>query len=104
MMHRATKRMNGAGMSQTRVRKGVSLGAETVATLETMVAEGIADSVSAAIDLAVSEYRRRKADADLVAAASGLDVAEEAEMPGVLGNPDRDEDDPGGPTWASVVP
>lgn len=93
-------------MAQTRIRKGVSLGPTTVATLDAMVASGVAESVSAAIDLTVNEYRRRRADADLVAAAGGLDVGHETDLPGVLGStphlgPDDDRD---GPSWASVAP
>lgn len=82
-----------------RVRKGVSLGHATVATLEAMVAAGTARNLSDAIDVAVADVRRRQLDADLIAAASGPGVAAEADMPGVIGGRDAS-----GPTWESLAP
>lgn len=76
-----------------RIRKGVSLGQDTVRLLDDMVASGTAENVSAAIDLVVADYARRRADADLIQAASVLDVGSEEAVPGVVG---------GEATWESL--
>lgn len=83
-------------MAMNRIRKGVSLGHDTVATLEAMVAAGEAESLSAAIDMTVDEHRRRTVDADLIAAASGLGVEAEADLPDVVRADDH------GPAWQSL--
>lgn len=85
-----------------RVRKGVSLGAGTVASLEKIVADGQASSLSAAIDLVVDEFRRRQLDADLVNATLGRDTSTEAKEPGVLRRSDDRLSD--GPSWTSLDP
>ncbi len=85
-------------MAGKRIRKGVSLGFDTVATLEALVAAGEAETLSGAIDLVVSEYRRRHVDADIIAAASGLGTDAEADMPGVVGS------DAPSPAWQALEP
>ena len=89
-------------MPSQRVRKGVSLGSQTVTTLDKIVAQGAAPTVSAAIDLVVDEYRRRQADADLAAAAAGCDTEKEIQQPGVLGAPEPI--DSRAPSWTSLDP
>lgn len=80
--------------SRERVRIGVSVSADTVELCERLVADGIADNRSDALDVLAQAWLEREAQAELLAAAPTLDDQAEQDTPGVVGAPAR--------RWGSV--